>query len=206
MEPHVLMTWSPLLGSVNGDHQLRRDLAAQDDELVVLLRQDERPIVEAPPPAAPGAVGHVPVPEGLEDGYAGADDAHGGVFERDAHDLESAVAEEEARRRVARVAGEVVPPRQGAPGGDAERVRHDHVPADGRAVPVQPNRRALLANRRRELLRRRCQRRRGEHQQQLPCHGESVIVALRRSRMVQTVWPTVTDMLLLATFQQLITL
>ena len=34
----------------------------------------------------------------------------------------------------------------------------------------------------------------------------TVIVALRRSRMVQTVWPTVTGMLLLATFQQLITL
>jgi len=84
MEPQVLMTWSPLLGSVNGDHQLRRDLAAQDDELVVLLRQDEWPIVEAPPSAAPGAVGHVVIPEGLEDGYVGADDAHGGVLERDA--------------------------------------------------------------------------------------------------------------------------
>jgi len=109
MEPQVLMTWSPLLGSVNGDHQLRRDLAAQDDELVVLLRQDEWPIVEAPPSAAPGAVGHVVIPEGLEDGYVGADDAHGGVLERDAHDLEgAAVAEEEARRPVARVAGEVV--------------------------------------------------------------------------------------------------
>jgi len=109
IDPQVLMTWSPLLGSVNGDHQLRRDLAAQDDELVVLHRQDERPIVEAPPPAAPGAVGHVPVPEGLEDGYAGADDAHGGVFERDAHDLEGAVAKEEAQRRLACVASEVEP-------------------------------------------------------------------------------------------------
>jgi len=58
--------------------------------------------------------------------------------EGDVSHLEGAVAEEQPRRRVAGVAGEVEP-RQVAPGAQTEREGHAHVPALGPASP-QPQR------------------------------------------------------------------
>ena len=81
-------------------------------------------------------------------------EAHGGLVQRDVHHLPglaSLVREEEQRRLGAPVAGEAEPRlRQVAPRRDAERVRHAHIPAAGRAVGKPDRRRRLCCVSRRD--------------------------------------------------------